>query len=213
MKRLIGTAAAAAAIMFASAGWASAATITVPFTTGIDMPGDPYTTFVPISDATGPFGSAVRPNRWIVADIFWDSGLMLAGGFSLNWMASVSFVDEQHGGYYTETYHYVQNCGLYDGCVKILGSGHAQARFKTPEDYFFSPPCKPSNPYSCEGFRSSFLFSEFGGAFTSPSTKPVSGYLQMAVTPVPEPVTWAMLILGFGLTGSAVRRRRSFSPA
>lgn len=28
---------------------------------------------------------------------------------------------------------------------------------------------------------------------------------------VPEPATWAMMIVGFGLTGSAVRRRRSFS--
>ena len=30
---------------------------------------------------------------------------------------------------------------------------------------------------------------------------------------VPEPATWAMLIAGFGLTGSALRRRRSFAVA
>lgn len=31
---------------------------------------------------------------------------------------------------------------------------------------------------------------------------------QAAVAPVPEPATWAMLIAGFGLAGSAVRRRK-----
>ncbi|WP_243453871.1 PEPxxWA-CTERM sorting domain-containing protein [Sandaracinobacteroides saxicola] len=30
-------------------------------------------------------------------------------------------------------------------------------------------------------------------------------------TPVPEPATWAMLIVGFGLVGSAVRRRRTMA--
>jgi hypothetical protein len=30
-----------------------------------------------------------------------------------------------------------------------------------------------------------------------------------AVAPVPEPATWAMMIIGFGMVGSAIRRRRS----
>jgi hypothetical protein len=33
-----------------------------------------------------------------------------------------------------------------------------------------------------------------------------------AVSPVPEPATWGMLILGFGLTGAALRRRVRFAP-
>ncbi|QDZ09086.1 PEP-CTERM sorting domain-containing protein [Sphingomonas panacisoli] len=33
-------------------------------------------------------------------------------------------------------------------------------------------------------------------------------YRQFATTPVPEPTTWAMMIVGFGLMGGAMRRSR-----
>lgn len=32
-------------------------------------------------------------------------------------------------------------------------------------------------------------------------------------TPVPEPATWGMMLLGFGIVGSALRRRRSYAIA
>ncbi|MBN8815052.1 MAG: PEP-CTERM sorting domain-containing protein [Sphingomonas sp.] len=33
-------------------------------------------------------------------------------------------------------------------------------------------------------------------------------YSQFATAPVPEPATWAMMIMGFGLMGAAMRRNR-----
>ncbi|KPF65485.1 hypothetical protein IP88_13450 [alpha proteobacterium AAP81b] len=37
--------------------------------------------------------------------------------------------------------------------------------------------------------------------------------LNLTLTAVPEPTSWAMLIAGFGLTGAALRRRRGLQPA
>lgn len=36
-----------------------------------------------------------------------------------------------------------------------------------------------------------------------------SGSLASVVSPAPEPATWAMMIFGFGMTGAAMRRRKS----
>lgn len=37
--------------------------------------------------------------------------------------------------------------------------------------------------------------------------------LNLTLTSVPEPTSWTLLIAGFGLTGAALRRRRSLRPA
>ena len=49
-----------------------------------------------------------------------------------------------------------------------------------------------------------------GDGFVAPFTDP-GGDLRR-VTAVPEPATWALLIIGFGMTASAVRRRRAMNP-
>ena len=70
-------------------------------------------------------------------------------------------------------------------------------------------------------------FAQFGGddVFTgafnapvfSPGTFTFGGFsrgtltVSRAVAAVPEPATWAMLILGFGLIGGAMRRRRTMN--
>lgn len=36
-----------------------------------------------------------------------------------------------------------------------------------------------------------------------------TGNIRIAVSPVPEPATWALMIVGFGMVGSTLRRRRT----
>lgn len=54
----------------------------------------------------------------------------------------------------------------------------------------------------------------FGGFMDSASGSPVDytfRITQVSTAPIPEPATWAMLIVGFGLAGSALRRARGRS--
>jgi len=46
-----------------------------------------------------------------------------------------------------------------------------------------------------------------GSAYQNPWD--TSGLIDIFVTPVPEPATWAMMILGFGAIGGAMRRQRA----
>ena len=62
-------------------------------------------------------------------------------------------------------------------------------------------------------------FGDFGGGLNS-GWGEFSGYVPVyihtdfiATTAVPEPASWAMLIIGFGLTGAAARRRRGAAVA
>lgn len=62
-------------------------------------------------------------------------------------------------------------------------------------------------------------FGDFGGGLNS-GWGEFSGYVPIfihtdfiATTAVPEPASWAMLIIGFGLTGAAARRRRGAAVA
>lgn len=52
------------------------------------------------------------------------------------------------------------------------------------------------------------------GAFWGSQTNPIFARSRWAAPgPIPEPATWAMLILGFGLVGAALRRRPAALPA
>lgn len=52
-----------------------------------------------------------------------------------------------------------------------------------------------------------------GADFNNTSTKVIDGFKITNLGVVPEPATWAMLIVGFGLVGAALRRSRTLSAA
>jgi PEP-CTERM motif len=49
----------------------------------------------------------------------------------------------------------------------------------------------------------------FGTGVTTDNQGPLLDNVNFSIAAVPEPTTWAMLILGFGLIGSAVRQRKA----
>jgi hypothetical protein len=56
-------------------------------------------------------------------------------------------------------------------------------------------------------------FSIYGNSSGNPPVTRADDFVINVAGGVPEPGTWAMMILGFGLTGLAVRRRRRVSAA
>lgn len=78
------------------------------------------------------------------------------------------------------------------------------------------------NPYTCGGLRDEVtasdlaLFDAIGwntnqntGANSTYTFNTAQMYQAFATTPVPEPTTWVMLMLGFGAIGGALRSRRT----
>lgn len=81
----------------------------------------------------------------------------------------------------------------------------------TNPNMVFSPDCNDAN--SCVqtwGFDSGV--GDIVGAF-GPGEAGAYQLLAYDMTAVPEPATWALMIVGFGLVGSAARRTRSFAAA
>jgi hypothetical protein len=67
-----------------------------------------------------------------------------------------------------------------------------------------------------QSFHASWPYAYYYGEFRSPSgtnfytMNAVIDRFDVTVANVPEPASWSLLIAGFGLTGAALRRRRSF---
>jgi hypothetical protein len=49
--------------------------------------------------------------------------------------------------------------------------------------------------------------------FNNTSTKVIDGFKITNLGVVPEPATWTMIIVGFGLMGAALRRSRALTTA
>lgn len=65
--------------------------------------------------------------------------------------------------------------------------------------------------YGCNNLTAGVLTSAMGRTFDSPPVNPIVGetLTSVAVGSVPEPATWAMMILGLGAVGYMTRRRRA----
>ena len=80
--------------------------------------------------------------------------------------------------------------------------------FEMPKD---GPPPPSSSPGGPAGPGGPVVFGPFGGGGPFFEGPPVGGAgpLGAPLAPVPEPQTWAMMILGFGAVGYLIRRRRA----
>lgn len=144
-----------------------------------------------------------------VDDYWWGYGLDMfrySAPGQVDWTVGTSSYFSIDGG--------VTNLGNFSTGSQN-GDGYQASHWKAP-----ATPCTDflgiMNPYICGGLEDSVealdlaLFDAIGwnvnfDVLANPDYVFSSGQMRAAV---PEPSTWAMLILGFGLTGAMVRRRR-----
>lgn len=81
----------------------------------------------------------------------------------------------------------------------ILAGGCGSASFDAPSVFAFG-----------QGGQFSVALSNV--TFATPGSANVTGRFTLIAAPVPEPSTWAMLVLGFGVVGGAMRSRRTARP-
>ncbi len=104
-------------------------------------------------------------------------------------------------------------CGL-GTCVTLGPPGFAFGRIIGPADIGSYDDCTPESVGDCaRGYR--LIFAELtvnGLELQDPSiTLDYAEFTPPAA--IPEPATWAMMIIGFGLAGSALRLRRNANTA
>lgn len=91
------------------------------------------------------------------------------------------------------TYSYVFTLVSYDAIPTVSYGGFLLPDFTAATNLFFGVMGTVGNP---------------AGSYIETNSLGVVTAISQAVTPVPEPATWMMMIGGFGLVGAAVRRSR-----
>ena len=85
-------------------------------------------------------------------------------------------------------------------------------RFGLPSNLDISTPCRAVRPVVNGAIDCTGYFSFDGTHPTAAIHKVIAGRVEQILA-VPEPATWAMLITGFGLVGTALRRRERLAQA
>lgn len=185
MKRVIGAALAACALLWAgSAGALTRAGAVDQTTVMVHLAPLPPGQLYEFS-----FRADVAPvDLRVIAEgdyniLYYDAEGRVTGG---SWDTPTKFWDTELASPY---YHpFTLRDGLYVG------------RFEVPNSYETSAGASARAVASYRYYMVRFIGNWEDGAIGS-------GW-DFSVTAVPEPTTWAMMILGFGLAGSAIRRRQ-----
>lgn len=93
--------------------------------------------------------------------------------------------------------------GLLEGNINFWNAGEAGEALGSNQVAVFIPRLLPSNSYSNNDLY--FGFNDSG----SPDGDFDDFIIRISSSPVPEPATWAMMVLGLGLVGAGMRRRRT----
>lgn len=115
--------------------------------------------------------------------------------------------DEGIGGVTGNEYLLAYDCALWNSCLTQVTPTMATGQLSTPRG--FDKPCTPATLNNCS-FHYDPQSGVFDGYFRVTSLgSPYGATLTIGdFAAVPEPATWAMMIIGFGMAGSALRRRQ-----
>ena len=166
-------------------------------------------------DASGiasPYGNFNAPpaGYGALVTIRFSGGDILPSAYILS-MREVTFTYWDHAmdAVWGNEYTVELDCSVANGCIRLVKPGLAIAKLATPRDWYRD--CTPATVGDCSLRYWDGNWTSFEGAFVSNGTSDAI-HLNVSVSdfaPIPEPATWAMMIAGFGLSGAALRRRRT----
>jgi hypothetical protein len=142
-----------------------------------------------------------------------DALILNSGGVTI----TRSAIDEQHE-FFQVLQAFDTPAGFTDATVTLLepGSGDVSDRFTLLNDpltnhvnaYFLSDGASASEVASFVSVANQFTITETGNFQDVSSYFGQSAGFAQILSDVPEPATWAMMLVGFGAAGGMIRSRR-----